>query len=78
MAKTHTYEIELESLSLEGEMSFNGGGSAQISASGVIDKTLPQYKSLIKLWSLFNELCKDYGPITKIEIVDKEYAASLL
>jgi hypothetical protein len=67
---THTFEVICEQLRLQGEISFNNS-NCQITTNDPINLSLPKYKAVGEFLSLCNVMSKDYGEITKLEIVKK-------
>jgi hypothetical protein len=68
---THTFEIICEQLTLQGEISFRDNMPCQITTDNPINLSLTKYKDVHDFLSCCNVLAKDYGEITKLEIVKK-------
>ncbi|MEE9356506.1 MAG: hypothetical protein V3U75_13025 [Methylococcaceae bacterium] len=69
---THTFELILEDLSLQGEINFTGSGVPELSINSPINLSLSKYTRIGSFLSRCAELFKDYGEITKIEVRKKE------
>lgn len=66
---THTYEIIVGDVNQQGEISFNGGTNTTLTMNEKpVNMSLKEYKRIGKFLSGIEQICKDYGEITKIEI----------
>jgi hypothetical protein len=68
---THTFEIIINGMNVEGEMHFGDGGVPKVKFNNPFEMTMHELNHLVELLTVFNRTCAECGEITKIEIVKK-------
>ncbi len=71
MAFTHTFQIKINGIDIEGELSFNGGVAPRVSIDSSIDLKLTEYKAIGGFLDRLHNLHDVYGVIDTIEILKK-------
>lgn len=69
---THTFEVRIGDIVIEGEISFNGEGKPMYKLTdGNDEMQIGQHQQMAMLFEQIYILCKKCGEITKIEIKKK-------
>ena len=71
MAYTHTFQISIEGINVEGEMSFNGGEAAKFKTSASEEMTILQHRKIQDFFEKIVNFHNTCAEISKIEIVKK-------
>lgn len=71
MESTHTFELEINGFTLQGELSYSDDGACNIKVDESLEMSLENYRRIGNFLDHCNILAADYGEIKKIEIVKK-------
>lgn len=71
MAYTHDFDIEINGMTLEGEIDFGNGQPKVNFTDPVPELEIKELKKFTELFESWVGICKKCGNITKIEIVTK-------
>ena len=69
---SHTYEIHVNGINWQGEVSWDGGQDIQVSTDSAIPETnIKEWQKVVSFFKQIGAVCAECGEIQKIEIVKK-------
>jgi hypothetical protein len=68
---THTFEIKIDGIDVEGEVSFDTGQPPKIKFNEGFETTFVEMRHIVEILEHFRRTCDDCGIIDRVEIIKK-------